>query len=76
MNPSSAQPEASNLPGTAPASPQVETSALPRTPQTPFQLVAQKISPKPEQASVPIQGTRHEVNAGTQLCYPPSTNHS
>jgi hypothetical protein len=49
---------------------------LPRTPQTPLQLVAQEISPEPEQASVPIQGTRHEVNAGTQLCYPPSTNHS
>jgi hypothetical protein len=31
------------LPGIAPASPQVEASALPRTPQTPLQLVAQEI---------------------------------
>jgi hypothetical protein len=76
MNPPSFQPETSNLPGTAPDSPQVEASALPRTPQTPLQLVAQEISPKPEQVSVPIQGTRHEVNASTPLCYPPSTNHS
>jgi hypothetical protein len=27
---------------------------LPRTPQTPLQLVAQEASPEPEQASVPI----------------------
>jgi hypothetical protein len=42
MDPTSLQPEASNLAGTAPASPQVEASALPRTPQTPLQLVARK----------------------------------
>jgi hypothetical protein len=35
MNPSSSQPEASNLPGTAPTSPQFEASALPGTPQAP-----------------------------------------
>jgi hypothetical protein len=48
MNPSPFQPEASNLPGTAPASPQVEASALPRTPQTPLQLVTQETSPELE----------------------------
>jgi hypothetical protein len=75
MNPSPSQPEASNS-GTAPASPQVEASALPRTPQTPIQLVAQETSPEPEQASVPIQGIRHEVSVGIQLCYLLSINHS
>jgi hypothetical protein len=48
---------------------------LPRTPQTPFQLTAQEIPFKPEQTSAPIQGTRHEVSSGTQLCYLLSTNH-
>jgi hypothetical protein len=75
MNPSSPQPKASDLPGIAPASPQLEASALPRTPQTPLQLVAQEIPFEPEQASTPIQGTRHEVSAGTQLCYLLSINH-
>jgi hypothetical protein len=46
----------------------VETSALPRTPQNPLLLVTQEISPGPEQASVPIQGIRHEVSASIQLC--------
>jgi hypothetical protein len=75
MNPPSFQPEASNS-GTAPASPQVEASALPRTPQTPLQLVAEETSHEPEQASIPIQGIRHEVSAGIQLCYLLSINHS
>jgi hypothetical protein len=75
MNPSSFQPEASNLPGTAPASPQVEASALPRTPQTPLQLVAQEIPFEPEQASASVRGTRHDVSAGTHLCYFLSINH-
>jgi hypothetical protein len=48
---------------------------LPRTLQTPLQLVAQETSPEPEQASVPIQGIRHEVSAGIQLCYPLLINH-
>jgi hypothetical protein len=48
---------------------------LPRTPQTPLQLAAQEIPLEPEQASAPIQGTRHEVSAGTQLCYLLSINH-
>jgi hypothetical protein len=75
MNPSSLQPEASNLPGIAPTSLQAEASALPRTPQTPLQVIAQEISLEPEQASAPIQETRHEVSAGTQLCYLLSMNH-
>jgi hypothetical protein len=49
---------------------------LPRIPQTPLQLAAQETSPEPEQASVPIQGIRHEVSAGTQICYLLSINHS
>jgi hypothetical protein len=53
----------------------VETSALPRTPQNPLLLVTQEISPGPEQASVPIQGIRHEVSASIQLCYPLLINH-
>jgi hypothetical protein len=64
MNPSSPQPETSNLTGTAPASPQVEVSALPGTP---LQLVTQKIPLEPEQIPAPTQETRHEVSAGTQL---------
>jgi hypothetical protein len=48
---------------------------LPRTPQTPLQLVAQEIPLEPEQASAPIQGIRHEVSAGTQLYYLLSINH-
>jgi hypothetical protein len=75
MNPSPPQLEASDLPGITPASPQLEASALPRTPQTPLQLAAQDIPLEPEQASAPIQGTRHEVSAGTQLCYFLSINH-
>jgi hypothetical protein len=63
------------LPGTAPAFPQVETSALLRTPQTPLPLVTQEISPEPEQASVPIQGIRHEVSESIQLCHPLLINH-
>jgi hypothetical protein len=65
MNPSSPQPEASDLPRIAPASPQLKALALPRTPQTPLQLAAQEIPLEPKQASAPIQGTRHEVSAGT-----------
>jgi hypothetical protein len=48
---------------------------LPRTPQAPLQLAAQEIPFEPEQASAPVQGTRHEVSAGTQLCYLLSINH-
>jgi hypothetical protein len=48
---------------------------LPITPQTPLQLVAQATSTEPEQASVPIQGIRHEVSARIQLCYPLLINH-
>jgi hypothetical protein len=74
MNPPSFQPGASNS-GTVPTSPQVEASALPRTPQTPLQLVTQTTSPESEQASVPIQGIRHEVSASIQPCYPLLINH-
>jgi hypothetical protein len=76
MNPPSSQPEASNSPGTAPASPQVEASALLRTPQTPLLLVTQEISLEPKQVPASIQGTRHEVSTGTQLCHLLLMNHS
>jgi hypothetical protein len=49
---------------------------LPRTPQTPLSLVAHEIPPEPEQVPTPIQGIRHEVSAGTQLCYLLLINHS
>jgi hypothetical protein len=48
---------------------------LPRTLQTLLPLVAQEIPPEPEQVHVPIQGIRHEVSAGTQLCYLPLINY-
>jgi hypothetical protein len=66
----------SNSPGTAPASPQLEASALPRTSQTPLPLVAQETPPEPEQVPTSIQGTRHEVSTGTQLCHLLLMNHS
>jgi hypothetical protein len=75
MNPSSPQPEASNLPETAPASPQLEASALPGTPQDPPQLITQEIPLEPEQIPSPIQEARNEVSIGIQLCYFPSINH-
>jgi hypothetical protein len=49
---------------------------LPRTPQTPLPLVAQEIPPEHEQVPTSIQGIRHEVSTGTQLCYPLLINHS
>jgi hypothetical protein len=64
------------LPETAPASPQVEASALPRAPQTPLPPAAQEIPPEPEQVPAPVQGIRHEASACTQLCYLLLTNHS
>jgi hypothetical protein len=75
MNPSSPQPEASNLPETAPASPQLEASALPGTPQDPPQLITQEIPLEPEQIPSPIQEARNEVSIGIQLGYFPSINH-
>jgi hypothetical protein len=61
---------------TAPASPQVEASALPRAPQTPLPLVAQEVPPEPEQIPAPVQRIRHEVSACTQLCHLLLINHS
>jgi hypothetical protein len=62
MNLSSPQPEASNPPGIAPASPQQEASALPRNPQTPLQLITQETPLEPEQTFSPVQETRIEVS--------------
>jgi hypothetical protein len=75
MNPSSLQPEASNLPGTPLASPQLEASALPGTPQALPRLITQEPPLEPEQISSPIQEARNEVSIGIQLCYSPSVNH-
>jgi hypothetical protein len=69
MNPSSLQPEASNLPGTPPAPPQLEASTLPGTPQAPPQLITQELPLEPEQIPSPIQEARNEVSMGIQLCY-------
>jgi hypothetical protein len=49
---------------------------LPKIPQTLLPLVAQEIPPEPEQVPASIQGTRHEVNTGTQLCHLLLMNHS
>jgi hypothetical protein len=65
MNPSSPQPEASNLPGTAPTSPHLEASALPGTPQAPPQPTTQEIPLEPEQDSPLIQESRNEVSVKT-----------
>jgi hypothetical protein len=75
MNPSSPQPEASNLLGTPPASPQLEVSALPETPQAPPQLITQELPLEPEKIPSSIQETRNEVSMGIQLCYSPAINH-
>jgi hypothetical protein len=64
------------LPGTAPASPQVEASALPRALQTPLPPATQEVPPEPEQIPAPVQGIRHEVSTCTQLCYLLLINHS
>jgi hypothetical protein len=48
MDPSSPQPEASNLPRTPPASPQLEASVLPGTPQASPQLIIQEPLLEPE----------------------------
>jgi hypothetical protein len=69
MNPSSPQPEASNLPRTPPASPQLEALALPGTPQTPPQLITQELPLEPEQIPSLIQEARNEVSMGIQFCY-------
>jgi hypothetical protein len=62
MNPSSPQPEASNLPGIPPTSPQLEASALPGTPQAPPQLIIQELPLEPEKIPSPVQETRNEVS--------------
>jgi hypothetical protein len=58
-------PKDLNLPGTAPASPQLEASALPGTPQAPLQLITQEIPLEPEQPLAPIQETSNEVSVNT-----------
>jgi hypothetical protein len=54
MDPSSPQPETSNLPGTPPASPQLEASALSGTPQAPPHLVIQELPLELEEIPSPI----------------------
>jgi hypothetical protein len=75
MDPSSPQPEASNLPRTPPASPQLEASALPGTPQAPPQLIIQEPTLEPEKIPSPIQEVRNEVNMGIHFCHFHSVNH-
>jgi hypothetical protein len=65
MNPTSLQPEASNLLGTAPASPQLEASALPGILQDPPHLITQELPPEPEKIPSPMQETRNEVSTNT-----------
>jgi hypothetical protein len=62
MNQPSPQPEASNLPGSAPNSPQLEASALPGTPQAPPQLIIQDLPLEPEKIPSPVQETRNKVS--------------
>jgi hypothetical protein len=61
MDPSSPQPEASNLPRTPPASPQLEVSALPGTPQASPRLIIQEPLLEPEKLPSPTQETKNEV---------------
>jgi hypothetical protein len=75
MDPSSPQPETSNLPRTPPACPQLEASTLPGTPQAPPQLIIQELPLEPEKIPSPIQEARNEVSMGIQFCYSLSTNH-
>jgi hypothetical protein len=75
MNPSSPQPETSNLPRTPPASPQLEASALPGTPQAPPQLIIQELPLEPEKTPSPIQEVRNEVSMGIHFCHFHSINH-
>jgi hypothetical protein len=75
MDPSSPQPEASNLPTTLPASPQLEASALPGTSQAPPQLITQELPLESEKFPSPIQEARKEVSMGIQSCYSLSKNH-
>jgi hypothetical protein len=75
MDPSSPQPETSNLPRTPPASPQLEASALPGTPQAPPQLIIQELPLEPKKIPSPIQESKNEVSTGIQFCYSLSTNH-
>jgi hypothetical protein len=75
MDPSSPQPEASNLPRAPPTSPQLEASALPGTPQAPPQLITQELRLEPEKIPSPIQEARNEVSMGIQFYYFLSINH-
>jgi hypothetical protein len=75
MDPSSPQPEASNLPRTPPASPQSEASALPGTPQASPQLTIQETFLEPKKLSSPTQEARNEVSMDIHLCYFHLTNH-
>jgi hypothetical protein len=90
MDPSSPQPEASNLPRTPPASPQLEASALPGTPQASPQLEASALpgTPQasarliiqepllePEKLPSPTQEAINEVSMNTYLFYFHLINH-
>jgi hypothetical protein len=55
--------------------PQLEASALPGTPQALPQLITQELPLEPEQILSPIQEARNEVSMGIQLCYSFSINH-
>jgi hypothetical protein len=68
VNQPSPQPEASNLPETAPVSLEAESSTLPRAPQTPAPPVVQEIPSEFEQNLAPVQGIRHEVSTCAQFC--------
>jgi hypothetical protein len=75
MDPSSPQPETSNLPRTPPASPQLDASDLPGTPQVYPQLTIQKPLPKPEKIPSPIHEARNEVSMDIHFCYLHLINH-
>jgi hypothetical protein len=75
MDLSSLQPEASNLPRTPPASPQLEASASSGSLQASPQLITQELPLEPEKIPSPFQEARNEVSMGIQLCYSLSINH-
>jgi hypothetical protein len=65
MDPASPQLEASALPRTPPTSPQLEASALPRTPQASLKPDIQELLLEPEKLPSPTREARNDVSMNT-----------
>jgi hypothetical protein len=75
MDPSSPQPEPSNLPRSPPTSPQLEASALLGTSQASPQLIIQEPPLDPKKLLSPTQEVRNEVSMDIYLYYLHLINH-